>query len=219
MNTLKVVVPGKSALAELERLRLQFSSTGLYPILFGDDEDYARIPNSAGNGAQVKAILQESQQIDPSHWFRQKFESDRDSYPADDGDWPEWSEELGIVTHLECDSCAPKAKVLIGLLKVAEPWESFAYLNWGGWADCPSAAEHCAIHRYWAEHYGAEVVSITGNAVQCYVRSPPETREIGLRLAREQYIYCPDIVNQGTRSIAQLAAGLIDSRCWYFGWA
>jgi hypothetical protein len=218
MNILKVVVPGRNALAELERLRVQFPSTGLYPVLVGDDDDFQRIPFRAEGRETVEAILAESRQIDTRAWFRNRFESDPDAYPADEGEWPEWIEELGIVTHLESDSCAPKAKVLIGLLKVGSPWEAFAHLNWGGWNDCPWAAEHCAIHRTWAEQYGAEVVSITGDVVQCLVARPPQTREAGLELARQQYIYCPDIVDQGTKSIARLAMSLIDARYWYFWW-
>ncbi|WP_414650247.1 DUF4253 domain-containing protein, partial [Duganella sp.] len=33
-----------------------------------------------------------------------------------------------------------------------------------------------------------------------------------------QYLYCADIVDQGTESIEALAATLLNARVWYFWW-
>ncbi len=44
-------------------------------------------------------------------------------------------------------------------------------------------------------------------------------RREALKLAREQYLYCGDIVSQGVGSIAGLAAILEVSTHWYFWWA
>ena len=214
-----VTVSGSHAIAELDRLRGLYQSTGLYPILLGDAEDHTRIMDTLDESADVTATLDESRKIDPVRWFREKPKSEPELYQSEEGEWPASPpEELGIITHQDVLTRKPKKEVLIGLLKVAAPWEVFAQLNWGGWNDCPFPAEHCAIHGYWASLYGAEVVSITGDVVQCVVTRPPSDRDASLRLAREQYVYCYDIVEQGVQSIAALAAGLTNSRYWYFWW-
>jgi hypothetical protein len=38
------------------------------------------------------------------------------------------------------------------------------------------------------------------------------------QLAQEQYAYCEDIVEQGTGSLANLAATLLDAPTWHFWW-
>jgi hypothetical protein len=44
------------------------------------------------------------------------------------------------------------------------------------------------------------------------------TREEALDLAREQYLYCADIVDQGTGSLSLLAANLMVDPWWFFWW-
>jgi hypothetical protein len=39
-----------------------------------------------------------------------------------------------------------------------------------------------------------------------------------MAVAREQYAYCPDIVDQGVGSIGELAAEHVCSPSWYFWW-
>jgi hypothetical protein len=46
----------------------------------------------------------------------------------------------------------------------------------------------------------------------------PATREAALELAREQYLYCNDIVDQGTGSLSGLAASLTTDDWWFFWW-
>jgi hypothetical protein len=218
MKTL--VVPGTNALDELARLRKDFPQSGLYPILLGGRDDFERLEEETQDEtADPQATLKASQSIDAAKWFIEKPLDDPELYAAEEGEWPEASsEEMGIVTHRDLLSGKPLEKVWIGLLPVRAAWEVFAHLNWGGWNECPSPEEHCALHRYWQSQWGAEVVSVTGDVVQCIVARPPQERAASLALAREQYHYCYDIVEQGTQSVAALAAGLQGSEYWYFWW-
>jgi hypothetical protein len=50
------------------------------------------------------------------------------------------------------------------------------------------------------------------------VKSRPPTRKAALELAREQYVYCSDIVEQGAQTLSALAAMLMGSGWWYFWW-
>jgi Domain of unknown function (DUF4253) len=214
-----ITTTGQDALAELERLRAKAKTTGAYPILFGEAEEFERIEECMEDDFDAAQILKASESIVLPDWFQTRAESEPELYQTDEGDWPDECEgEIGIITHLDIASLKPHKEVVIGLLKIPSAWEAFAKVNWGGWNDCPFPQEHCAVHRYWASKYGAEVVSITSDIVQCAVASPPTEREAALQLAQEQYIYCYDIVEQGTQTIAALAAGLVNSKHWYFWW-
>lgn len=214
-----ITTAGQDALAELNKLRSRANTTGAYPILFGELDEFERIEEGMEEDFDAQQTLKASESIILPDWFQTKSELEPELYQTDEGDWPdEFAGEMGIITHLDVVSRKPHKEVVIGLFKLASPWESFAQINWGGWNDCPFPQEHCAVHRYWASKYGAEVVSITGDVVQCTVARPPTDREAALRLAREQYIYCYDIVDQGTETIAALAAGLVNSKYWYFWW-
>ena len=50
------------------------------------------------------------------------------------------------------------------------------------------------------------------------VERRPGTRDEALNLAREQYAYCNDIVDQGVGTLSTLAAELTAHDWWYFWW-
>lgn len=97
-------------------------------------------------------------------------------------------------------------------------WEIPAYLYWGGWNANPPPHLHVAALRDWHETYGATLVGITSDVLNLSVETPPADRETALALAKDQYIYCEDIVLQGFGDIAPLAASLMESSHWYFWW-
>jgi hypothetical protein len=108
--------------------------------------------------------------------------------------------------------------VHIGLLPTENGWEAPGYLKLGGWNACPHPHYHVAIMHSWHERYGAEVVGITPDVVELRVARPPRKRADALALAREQYLYCGDIVDQGTETLDSLAAELLGATAWYFWW-
>lgn len=216
----KIEVTGENAIGELQRMQHEFATSGLWPILLGDEEELERIEVGLEDSSESPTqILDDSKNIDVEKWFMDRTSEDPDLYQCEDGDWPDVDPgEIGIVTHLNLLGSKPKKKVYIALLPIRNSYESFAQLNWGGWNDCPFSQHHCAIHRYWREKYGSEVVSISGDIVQCVVANPPRDRDAAMSLAREQYRYCYDIVDQGTGTIAALAASLLNAGTWYFWW-
>lgn len=72
--------------------------------------------------------------------------------------------------------------------------------------------------RYWRDRYGARIASMTDDVVEFTVDAPPSTQQQAYALAWEQYAYCADIVDQGTQTLSNLAAGLIDADAWFFWW-
>jgi hypothetical protein len=112
----------------------------------------------------------------------------------------------------------PHPRVHIALVPTLHGWEAPAFLKFGSWNACPHPQHHVAILKDWHTRYGAEVVGITHDIVEMLVARPPRNREQALLLAREQYLYCEDIVDQGTRTLDALAATLRGGKSWYFWW-
>jgi hypothetical protein len=75
-----------------------------------------------------------------------------------------------------------------------------------------------ALLRFWHDKYGAQIISATDDVIECTVSRPPSTREQAMELAREQFLYCADIVYQGVQTVSNLGAGLLNSKYWYFWW-
>lgn len=228
-NARILTVAGADALAELDRLRAEFPRTGEYPILLGDSEEVEGIEENQEDELDADPegaiTLDKSEGIDAAAWLRRarhrddEFEVDADGESVV-GEWPGdvLSEPIELTVHRDVLTGKLKPRVAIGLFAVAAAWEVFPKLGWGNWNECPEAAVHAAVHRYWGERYGAEVVAITQDVVQCIVARPPVEPAACMLLAREQYAYCEDIVEQGVGSIANLAATLQNSPYWYFWW-
>jgi hypothetical protein len=123
-----------------------------------------------------------------------------------------------LVTHRDIVSEEFLPEVYVGLFRREHSWEVFAPLRWSAVNYDIGPEVHVAIHKYWQQSYGAEVVSATAEIVQCAVTNPPRSKEVAMTLAREQYLYCPDIVWQGVGTISELAASLMNHDYWYFWW-
>ena len=93
-----------------------------------------------------------------------------------------------------------------------------AFMRWGDWNSCPQAAYHVAALRAWRDRYGAELIGLSSDTINLRVARKPATREEALELARAQYVYCNDIIDQGVGSYLGLAAGLMTDDWWYFWW-
>ncbi len=130
----------------------------------------------------------------------------------------EVSELAGLSAHLDIQSRKPLPEVLIASIPARPPWLAPIYLRFGGWNACPDPVDHAILFKYWAEKYGTTIIAITSDTIECHVARPPTTKEAALALAREQYAYCSDIVDQGTETIPNLAQGLLNSNHWYFWW-
>lgn len=104
-------------------------------------------------------------------------------------------------------------------IPVKNPWEIIAYLPMGGWNECPSPEEMISICKYWYEKYEAVPALFTSDVMEFY--APKGLNGVdSLEAAKEQYAFCTDRVDQGTRTykISELAAGLEQSVVWYFWW-
>jgi hypothetical protein len=135
------------------------------------------------------------------------------------GEWPAApgpSTGLSVAQNLLAGT--PLPKVYIGLAPT-DDWTAIpAFLRWGGWNDCPPAEYHVAALRTWRDRFGAELVGISADTINLRVATKPKTREEALAVARDQYIYCEDIIDQGVGTYSALAANLMADDWWYFWW-
>jgi hypothetical protein len=134
------------------------------------------------------------------------------------GEWPSEpmdAPQLSVANEL---SGSPLSKVQLVILPT-EDWTTIpAYLNWGNWNGCPAPEYHVAALRSWRDRFGAELIGLSHDVMNIRVKTRPATRDDALDLAREQYAYCSDIVDQGVETLSALAAVLMQSDWWYFWW-
>ena len=215
-----LTISGRDAVSRLDDLRRDYARTGLYPVLFGNRDELALIEEGYGANESdtPQAIIAESWEIDIQQWMKDRIEQDPEYYQLIHGPWPTDPFPPAEIMTLRDHNGILKDPVFVGLVPVQQPWETFAWLRWGGWNDCPLPAVQCAMHRHWQEQFSTEVVSITGDVTESKVGRPPQDREAALSLASEQFYYCGDLVRQGLGSIEALAASLIGAPYWYFWW-
>jgi len=135
------------------------------------------------------------------------------------GDWPDTPyTSAGLSVANDIRTGRPLQKVLIGLAPT-DDWTTIpAILRWGGWNGCPAAEYHVAAMRSWRDRYGAELIGMSFDTIDMRVAARPKTREEALALARDQYLYCPDNIDQGVGTYSALAAVLMQSDWWFFWW-
>ncbi len=112
-----------------------------------------------------------------------------------------------------------EADTLLLELPVKNPWEIIGYLPMGGWNECPCPEDMIAVCKYWYEKYQAVPAVFTHDVMEFYAPLQLNGTD-SLDAAKEHYAFCPDRVEQATRTyrISELAAGLKGSKVWYFWW-
>ncbi len=212
-------VPGTEALSTLEKLSSQ--TDGFTAVLLGGIKDFGFISRvRAAQATTPKEIIEQAQAVDVQGWFSQRVSKDPEYYKAELGEWP--SEPLTIdsmIAHMEMPHvCRPKKSVFIAQVPTTHSWEVPAYLGLGGWNDCPFSVYLVAVSKYWHDVYGADIAAVTRDTIEYTVENPPTDRKVAEKLAREHFIYCPDIVDQGTQTLRNLASGLVNGKFWCFWW-
>ncbi len=134
------------------------------------------------------------------------------------------NEKQGDVLGEFCSYCSFRdgtleADTLLLEIPVKHPWEIIAYVPMGGWNECPAPEEMIPICKYWYEKYGAVPAAFTHDVMEFYAPNGLNGND-PLETAKEHYAFCTDRIDQGTRTykVSELAAGLAESRIWYFWW-
>ena len=118
-------------------------------------------------------------------------------------------------------SCASaSADGLVALVPAAHGWQVPVVLGWMGGANYDmESVEHGVVLRDWHERYGVELVGLTSDQVlEVLVRRPPTDPTEAVEVARELYLYCPDLVDQGAGTLTAVAQDEVGSESWSFWW-
>lgn len=220
----KIAVAGDDALAELQARRAAYTQTGEYPILIGEApaaESFLEFDADPTNDSDE--VLLASESIDVEAWIQRKRgeweeeeEIEIESYL---GEWPgEMADKGSIRAHTNVLNNQIRPQVELILAKIDQPWKLPAVVRFGGWNDCPESEVLCAFFRRWQERYGAEIVALHNDLIECTVKNPPRDEAAAMELAWEQFWFSFDIVDQGYETVQNLAATLLNSDYWYFWW-
>jgi len=206
-------VPATQALAQWEVLRNLVSETGYWPVIGWD-----RFKKPPWEDDLVQDILEEGLRIDIQQWLEQegahtRIDEESVRKHADD---PPASFDFRIARGF---SLTPPPLVPIALVPTSDFWEAPAYLPVQGNEWDPSNAVQVAMMKYWNERWGAELVAMAPSNVEMRVLRPPTTWEEAFTLAKEQYIYAPDVVDQWLGgSFTALVKTLLNGHVWLFWW-
>ena len=229
-----LVCKGADAVELWKKLRALADESGYWPVILGNDKEVGRMLGvlDSEDSTSMNKFLYQVPTETADGWLRERREANlqgfkdgygdgwREAQAELHGEWPATPDPLTSFTiPLEHGrQRLPMPKVTIGLFPVKDGWQVPAYLNFGGWNECPDPVGHFLMMRKWHEKYGAELVGMNGDVIEMFVPRPPGSREEALVLAEEQYLYCEDIVVQGTQTIESLAAGLLGNHIWFFWW-
>jgi hypothetical protein len=215
---------GAEACSAFEKLREKGKTEGFTAVLIADSLDGRSPWDSMMPSVNPDSVLDRAEAIRAKEWLSKRIEkwfSEKAGreYNVELGEWSDeqCSEEFGLLAMMDL-SGQPKESVYIAQIPTTSSWKVPAYLGWGGWNECPSPEEQVAISKYWHDLYGAEIAAVTSDAIELIVEKPPVNREDAEKLAREQFVYCTDIVFQGTETLRALASALINGRSWGFWW-
>jgi len=109
-------------------------------------------------------------------------------------------------------------EILIANIPTDKPWKLPIYVPMGGFNSCPMPEEQAAVFKYWYEKYGAYPACVTYDIWEIFCERPVKDEKSAMELANEMYLFCNDIVDQGTETIGRLAGSLVDSSAWFFWW-
>jgi hypothetical protein len=135
------------------------------------------------------------------------------------GEWPGAASsdpELTIATDILSGKSLDKVYLIV---VPTDDWTTIpAHLRWGDWNENPAPEWHVAALRSWRDRYDIELVGLSFDTMNLQARKKPQSRDEAIALAREQYAYCSDIVDQGVGTVSQLAKDLMVNDWWFFWW-
>lgn len=228
----RIKVPGgPAALATWRALRDRHGETGLWPVILGDVSDLVvdQLTWRVEFEAQERPGIPDPADVPlaPELFVEWIGDPATDEYLAD---VPRHLAKLQadedairarLATRRDEDAVRALAgeHVHMALIPAAGGWEVPALLAWPGAEKIGlGGAEHLAVLTFWSDLYGAELVSLGIDTMECLAERPPEDARAAFDLAVQHYAYCPQLMDNLVPAIGGLAATLF-GRHWWFNWS
>ncbi|MFT4076594.1 MAG: DUF4253 domain-containing protein [Asticcacaulis sp.] len=215
-----ITTTGEKALAEWSRLKTNNEG---WPVVVGSEDDLRMLLENFSYAAPRTPvdILKAADALTlPKDLIAWQATNGYGGLGDPVGEWPAQvdSGNLGLSVAIDILTDKPLATAYIIMVPTTHSWEVPAYLRWGNWNACPPPEYHVALLRSWHERFGAEIAGLSGDVLNLQIIRPLREKDEALAVAREQYVYCADLVEQGVGSLSALAATLIGQDWWYFWW-
>jgi len=224
------IAGGETALATWRMLCEEHPTTGLWPVLLGSDAAVVdqmtwRISILAEDAPGIAEV--EDTTPAPELFVQWLGDPKHDDYL---GDVPRHLAKLeadaaSIQQRLSSrpDSAAVRAiqseRTHLALVPAKGGWEVPALLAWAAGESLDmTGSDHLSVLHFWHEAYGAEVVSMGLDQLECLVVDPPTDARGAFELAVQHYAYCPALMDNLAPAMGALAATLF-GRHWYFDWS
>jgi hypothetical protein len=215
-----IPVPASQAERIWHAARKPAQENGFTPILLTSEEATSMIAEET-----AEQVLSLAEQVNVQEWIQDQIE-EWNSMLEEDGDDPldltvdldNFEESDGAYTIYSLSQLGQDAAALLAFLPTAQPWQALAYYPFGSWNDCPADEVHTAFLHMWYERWGAVPMVVTHDVLELWVDRPPQTPKDAAEVAVQQYLYCIDIVDQGTETVHALAETLLNSPVWFFWW-
>jgi hypothetical protein len=207
--------------------------TGYTPVILGGEDGIRNLLEGiAYNDDKVEDIINKSEGINAEKWFKEKEEGLIEEFKeyaeegeeikiVQEGEWREPRDTSGMNFTFYTSSESRQYEdepIIIAFVPTSNSYEAPAYLKYGNWNDCPKPEVHVAIHKYWNKKYSSIITCMTSDIIETYARNETLNKDEAMKLAKQQFLYCRDIVEQGTNDLSTLAKGLIENPIWYFWW-
>jgi hypothetical protein len=234
--TLFTIPGGNSAAQTWGKLATNWKELGGWPILCGPEKERPHLVRTLSNSpVTTSEILAAVPTGSPTAIFEQRLREANAEWPDDEELKSHQSRVLAEPDFSSWPTILPEQKrrrlhgtfdhrnqqfekCLLAIIKPAHRAHAPAYLRFGHYNDCPPPALHVAQLKNWFERFGAVPVVITHDVIEVCVSVPLTDPRQAFEVAREQYLYSPDIVDQGTETVANLAKEIWNQRFWYFWW-
>lgn len=220
---------GPEALATWQALHQRHPRTGLWPVLLGSDPQVVdqltwRVDILATDRPGIPLL--DAVPAAPDLFVGWMGDPAQDDYLNDvprhlaklEADQDQIRARLASRTDADAVRALQGTEVTIALVPAAEGWEVPALLAWAGAERLDIVGgEHLSVLHFWHEAYGATLVALGLETMECLVEYPPIDARGAFELAVQQYAYCPALMDNLVPAIGGLAATLF-GRHWFFDW-
>ncbi len=189
--------------------------TGCWPVFLGGEEDIGLLNEllQYHSFQDVDTEIQKSLAFDLQRWSEKSALAvirDTCSFNSHLKQTVTFSEIPTIGTNSD--------RVNVGFIPTQECYLSPAYLNFGGWYDCPAPHEHAGLLKRWNRIFGVEVLSITLEEICVIVRSPPQKKVSARMIHDETFLYCPDFPDDKIPRETDYFEEILNAKYWTFNW-